>query len=65
MNTKQKIIAPTFDRPVGIPPATDHHAGSIDVPIFGSRKPKFPCILCKGDHLLKDCPSIFHVLKVF
>ena len=25
------------------------------------RKPKFPCKLCKGDHLLKECPGLSHV----
>ena len=54
-NTKQKVIAPTYDLHVGFPPATGHHAGSIDVPVFGTHKVKFPCRLCKGDHLLKDC----------
>ena len=24
-------------------------------------KPKFPCKLCKGDHLLKECPGLSHV----
>ena len=57
-NTKQKVIDPTSNRHVGIPPATDHHAGSIDVPIFDLCKNKFPCRLCKADHLLKDCLSL-------
>ena len=25
------------------------------------RKPKFPCNICKGDHLLKECPSLSRV----
>ena len=24
-------------------------------------KPKFPCNICKGDHLLKECPGLSHV----
>ena len=64
-NTKRNVIAPTYDLHVGIPPATDHDAGSIDVPISGSCKPKFPCRICKGDHLIKDCPSISLVLEVW
>jgi hypothetical protein len=28
-------------------------------------KPKFPCRLCKGDHLLKDFPSIPKVVEVW
>ena len=39
-NTKKKVIAPTSNLHVGIPPATGHHAGSIDVPVFGSCTPK-------------------------
>jgi len=30
-----------------------------------SCKAKFPCMLCKGDHLLIDCPSIPMVLEVW
>ena len=43
--TKQKVIAPTSYRHVGSLPTTDHHVGSTDVPIFVSRKAKFPCRL--------------------
>jgi hypothetical protein len=28
-------------------------------------KPKFPCSLCKGDHFLRDCPSIPKVLEMW
>ena len=24
-------------------------------------KPKFPCKICKGDHLLKECPGLSNV----
>ena len=64
-NTKKKVIDLTSDLHVGIPSATGHHAGSIDVPIFGTRKVNFPCRLCKGDHLLKDCPSLSLVSEVW
>ena len=37
----------------------------VYVPISNSCKPKFPCILFKGDHLLKDYPGIFLVLEVW
>ena len=50
---------------VGSPPATDHHVGSIDVHVSGSCKPKFPSIICKGDHLLKDCPGLSKVLGMW
>ena len=36
----------------------------VDVPVSDTHKVKFPCILCKGDHLLKDCPGISLVLEV-
>ena len=28
-------------------------------------KPKFPCILCKGDHFLRDFPSLPKVLEIW
>jgi hypothetical protein len=28
-------------------------------------KPKFPCILCKGDHFLMDFPGLTQVLEVW
>jgi hypothetical protein len=28
-------------------------------------KPKFPCSLCKGDHFLRDCPSLTLVLEMW
>jgi hypothetical protein len=28
-------------------------------------KPKFPCSLCKGDHFLRDCPSLTQVLEMW
>ena len=64
-NTKQKVIAPPFDHHVGSPLASDHHAGSIDVPVFSTHKAKFPCRICKGDHLLKDCPSLSLMSEVW
>ena len=56
-NTKKKVTTPT--------PATDHHAGSMDVPISSSHKPNFPCRLYKGYHLLKDCPGLSLVSEVW
>jgi hypothetical protein len=49
-------------------PAIVHHVGSVDnvdKSIKTHRKPKFPCRLCKGDHLLKDCPGIPVVVEVW
>ena len=40
------------------------NATSMEKPSNQPHKVKFPCILCKGDHLLRDCPGIPHVLEV-
>jgi hypothetical protein len=29
------------------------------------RKPKYPCRLCKGSHLLKDCPGLSKVIEAW
>ena len=36
----------------------------VEPPSAPPRKVKFPCRLCKGDHLLRDCPGIPRVLEV-
>jgi hypothetical protein len=49
-------------------PATINSIGSVDeVKKIKTMnlKPKFPCNLCKGDHYLRDCPSIPKVLEVW
>ena len=38
---------------------------SIEKPSNLPRKFKFPCMLCKGDHLLRDFPGIPKVLEVW
>ena len=38
---------------------------SIDKPFDPPRKVKFPCMLCTGDHLLRDCPGIPKVLEAW
>ena len=38
---------------------------SIDKPSNLPRKVKFPCMLCKGDQILQDCPGIPKVLEVW
>ena len=37
----------------------------LDKPSNPPRKVKFPCMLCTGDHLLRDCPGIPKVLEVW
>ena len=36
----------------------------VEPPSAPPRKVKFPCRLCKDDHLLRDCPSIPRILEV-
>jgi hypothetical protein len=54
--------SPTSASHVGdVQPTTTSHVGSIDYvekPRWVGRKPKFPCKLCKGDHLTHMCPGI-------
>jgi hypothetical protein len=45
----------------GKQPTTTSHVGGIDSvekPRWIGRKPKFPCNICKGDHLTHLCPGI-------
>jgi hypothetical protein len=45
-----------------------NHVGNIDEVhklTDTNHKPKFPCRLCKGDHLLRDCPGLTKVLEVW
>jgi hypothetical protein len=57
--------SPTSASHVGdVQPTTASHAGSIDSiekPRRIGCKPKFPCNLCKGDHLTHLCPGILEV----
>jgi hypothetical protein len=60
------------------PPTTSYHVGSkkLTVNRIGSfdkvnkiktknPKPKFPCSLCKGNHFLRDFPSLHKVLEIW
>jgi hypothetical protein len=64
---KQGSKLPTTDKHVGKQPVTVTHAGSVDdVKIAQTtRKPKYPCRICKGSHLLKDCPGISKVIEAW
>jgi hypothetical protein len=64
---KQGSKPPTTVKQVGKQPVTVTRAGSVDdVKITQTtRKPKYPCRLCKGSHLLKDCPGLFKVIEVW
>jgi hypothetical protein len=64
---KQGSKPPTTVKHVGKQPVTVDHAGRVDdVKITQTtRKPKYPCRLCKGNHLLKDCPGLSKVIEVW
>jgi hypothetical protein len=64
---KQGSKPPTTVKHVGKQPVTVNHAGSVDdVKITQTtRKPKYPCRLCKGSHLLKDFPGLSKVIEVW
>jgi hypothetical protein len=52
---------------VGKQPVIINHVGSVnDVKITQTtRKPKYPCRLCKGIHLLKDFPGLSKVIEAW
>jgi hypothetical protein len=61
---KQGSKIPTTAGRVGKKPVTVDHVGSVDdVKITQTnRKPRYPCRLFKGIHLLKDCPVLSKVI---
>jgi hypothetical protein len=61
---KQGSELPTTARHVGKQPVIVNRTGSVDdVKITQTtHKPKYPCRLCKGSHLIKDCPSLSKVI---
>jgi hypothetical protein len=64
---KQGSNPPTTVKHVGKQPVTVSRAGSVDdVKITQkTRKPKYLCRLCKGSHLLKDCPGLSKVVEAW
>jgi hypothetical protein len=51
-----------------VKPTTTSHAGginSVERPRRIGHKPKFPCKLCKGDHLTHLCPEILEVQRLW
>jgi hypothetical protein len=65
--TKQGSKLPTSVKHVRKQPVTVNRTGSVDdVKIAQTtRKPKYPCRLCKGSHLLKDCLSLSKVVEAW
>jgi hypothetical protein len=64
---KQGSKPPTTVKHVGKQPVTVNRVGIVDdVKITQTtHKPKYPCRLCKGTHLLKDCPGLSKVIEVW
>jgi hypothetical protein len=64
---KQGSKLPTTVKHVGKQPVTIIRAGSVDdVKITQTtRKSKYPCRLCKGSHLLKECPGLSKVIEAW
>jgi hypothetical protein len=64
---KQGSKPPTTVKHVGKQPVIVNRAGSVDdVKITQTtRKPKYPCRICKGIHLLKDCPGLPKVIEAW
>jgi hypothetical protein len=64
---KQGLKPPTTIKHVGKKPVTVNHAGSVDdfKITQTTHKPKYPCRLCKGSHLLKYCHGLSKVIEVW
>jgi hypothetical protein len=65
---KKRKIKKKKDKKGRNQPTIVHHVGSVDdvgKPTNTGRKPKFPCRICKGDHLLRDFPGLPKVLEVW
>jgi hypothetical protein len=64
---KQGSKLPTTAKHVGKQLVTVNRVGRVDdVKITQTtRKPKYPCRLCKGSHLIKDCPGLPKVIEVW
>jgi hypothetical protein len=64
---KQGSKLSTALKHVGKQPVTINHAGSVDdVKITQTtHKPKYPCRICKGIHLLKECPGLSKVIEAW
>jgi hypothetical protein len=64
----KRTKAPTTSDVGSKKPVTVNSIGSVDEINKIERKnpkSKFPCILCKGDHFLRDCPGLTQVLEMW
>jgi hypothetical protein len=64
---KKASKLPTTARHVGKKPVIDNYAGSVDGAKITqtTRKPKYPCRLCKGIHILKDFLGLYKVIEAW
>jgi hypothetical protein len=64
---KEGSKLPTTVKHVGKHLVIVNHVGSVDdVKITQTaRKPKYPCRLCKGSHILKECPGLSKVIEAW
>jgi hypothetical protein len=64
---KQGLKPPTTIKHVGKQPFIVNRVGSLgDVKITQTtRKPKYPYRICKGSHLLKECPGLSKVIEAW
>jgi hypothetical protein len=64
---KQGSKPPNTIKHVGKKPITVNHVGSVDVVKITqtTRKPKYPCRICKRSHLLKDYPGLSKVIEAW
>jgi hypothetical protein len=64
---KQGSTPPTTAKHVGKKSVTVNRAGSVDDAknTQSTRIPKYPCRLCKGSHLLKDCLGLSKVIEAW
>jgi hypothetical protein len=58
---------PTTAGGVGKPPIIFNRVGSVDDAKITqtTRNPKYPCIICKGSHIIKDFPSLSKVIEAW
>ena len=62
---KNKTKKKKFDKGEASSATITPKKSPLDKPPNPPRKFKFPCMLCTGDHLLRDCPGIPKVLEVW
>jgi hypothetical protein len=64
---KQGSKLPTIYKHVGKQPVIENRVGSVDGTKITQTtcKPKYPCRLCKGIHLLKDCLGLSKVIEAW